>query len=427
LPSELIDLSYDLEVNENGSATTSNTFTVSLTAPPLSDVTVSFELSSPALTIEPSVLVFDYQNYDLPRTVTVASAATEDFTDQGSGYAVTVSTTVQSADKIQDCKRAGRSFCGQAVAYDGYSVDDLTTHVVDDDTAGLAVSESSLEATFDNYGDAHSYAYFTVALTSQPAAEGSNVLVALHGVDDSYAVVSAQRAGEALFQAGTELNFTHANWNSSVTVAVAVGAPHTNRPMCDTGEGSTDGGHTCGILTAADGTLRYTLTFDTSGSGDATYGSLDTTPSSSGGGGPSVAITGSVLYDATEPPALVSAQFGDLLNSVTLKFDMDTDRARTHDLGPTFKCHNVLSLSAAEARTLFGANSECSFAKPDILKVVFGSGATLSLGDNIGITNHAVGQIAGSLLVSHCPISFMRTLLFLCVTPFSFFFLYRIE
>jgi hypothetical protein len=64
--------------------TTTNTFTVSLTAPPLSDVTVSFELSSPALTIEPSVLVFDYQNYDLPRTVTVASAATEDFTDQAS-------------------------------------------------------------------------------------------------------------------------------------------------------------------------------------------------------------------------------------------------------------------------------------------------------------------------------------------------------
>jgi hypothetical protein len=343
--------------------------------------------------------VFTHENYDLPRTVTVASAATEDFTDQGSGYAVTLSTEVQSADKIQDCKRAGRSFCGQAVAYDGYSVDDLTAFVVDDDTAGLAVSESSLEATFDNYGDAHSYAYFTVALMSQPAAKGSDVVVTLQGVDDSFAVLSTRRAGEmlALEAEGSDITFTHANWNSPVTVAVAVSAPKTNRPMCN-GAGSTDGGHTCGALTAADGILRYTLTFDTSGSGDATYKALDTTTTSTDTdtttSGPwSVAITGSVVYDATEPPALVSAQFGDLLNSVTLKFDMDTDRARTHGLGPTFKCHEVLSLTWAQARALFGVNSECSFAKPDSLKVVFGNGATLSPGDELGIRNHAVGYI----------------------------------
>jgi hypothetical protein len=78
------------------------------------------------------------------------------------------------------------------------------------------------------------------------------------------------------------------------------------------------------------------------------------------------------VYDAAEPPKVISARFVDELNGLSVRFDKPTDRAGR---AGSFSCSALLT--AASLDELFGRGSGCKFASPSELHVTFGAGATV--------------------------------------------------
>jgi hypothetical protein len=134
-------------------------------------------------TVAPELLTFTPDSWDVAQSVTVTGA--DDKVDDGD---VTYGITLGPADSTDD-------------AYDGLDPGDLTLANVDDDTAGITVSEIRGDTT-----EAGQEAAFTVVLDSRPLAD---VVISMASSDATEGMSSP-----------ASLTFTPDNWETPQTVGV---------------------------------------------------------------------------------------------------------------------------------------------------------------------------------------------------------------
>ena len=164
-----------LSVNEGATGT----YTVKLTAQPGAIVTVSIAPpGGSGVTVSPAVLTFTTDNWSTAQTVTVTAAHDDDLAND----MVTLTHTATGTGN------------------DTPDVEEVKVTVVDDDTAAITVSPTTLSV---NEGATGTY---TVKLAAQPSA---NVTVSVTGHNSSDVSVSP-----------ATLTFTSANWSTAQTVTV---------------------------------------------------------------------------------------------------------------------------------------------------------------------------------------------------------------
>ena len=163
-----------LEPDEGGIAS----YMVSLSSEPTAEVTVTITgQASTDLTLDKSSLTFTTSNWSTAQTVTVTAAQDDDAEDD------TVPLTHTAA---------GGDYAGLTV--------ELEVTIDDDDSAGLVLSEETLEP------DEGGIASYTVSLSSEPTAE---VTVTITG-----------QASTDLTLDKSSLTFTTSNWSTAQTVTV---------------------------------------------------------------------------------------------------------------------------------------------------------------------------------------------------------------
>ena len=164
-----------LSVGEAGSGD----FTVKLATQPSADVSVSvLSDDMAAATVSPASLSFTTANWDTTQTVTVRGVDDPDTADES--VMVSLSAT-------------GGGYVGKTAS--------VSVSVMDDDTANLVVSASTLSVGEAGSGD------FTVKLATQPSAD---VSVSVSSDDTGAATVSP-----------ASLSFTAADWDMEQTVTVS--------------------------------------------------------------------------------------------------------------------------------------------------------------------------------------------------------------
>jgi hypothetical protein len=341
-------------VSENGANVSS--FTIALTTVPLSSVEVAFTSRFGYVSLSPSSITFDYTNYDEATTVTVS--AVDDDIDRGNWYGDWIITTVSSDDSWYECDEALRPVCGQAAKYNNLTVSVMNSTIKDDDTAGVTVSKTSVSTTYNNFGNALTSGTYTIVLNSQPT---DTVTVSLSGLS---AYCSAD---------DTSITFEPEDWNVPVTVTVTCTAATTDRPVCASGNRYCDG--------ISDRMERITHTATSS---DPFYDSIDISD---------VKVHADVVYDLTDPPRVTVARFGNLLASVSITFNRATDRA---GYTGTFACSKFLGLTATQVKTYFGSGASCAFTSTSILKITFGSAATVVPYDEFAIRDLMLQTSASS-------------------------------
>ena len=158
-------------------------YTVVLHTQPTGDVTVTVGgVGGTDVSVSPAALTFTADDWDAAQTVTVTAGEDDDAVDEA---LATITHTVSGAD------------------YGSMTAADVTVTVVDDDTAGVTVSPSSLRISEGNAGS------YTVVLHTQPAGV---VTVTVGGVGGSDVSVSP-----------TALTFTADDWDAAQTVVVSAG------------------------------------------------------------------------------------------------------------------------------------------------------------------------------------------------------------
>ena len=278
-----------LSVGEAGSGD----FMVNLATQPSADVSVSVSSDdTAAATVSPASLSFTTANWDTTQTVTVSGVDDPDTANES----VTVSLSAMDG-----------GYGGQTAS--------VSVSVMDDDTANLVVSASTLSVGEADSGD------FTVKLATQPSA---GVSVSVSSDDTGAATVSP-----------ASLSFTTANWNTAQTVTVSgVNDPDTAEESVTVSLSATGGGY--GSKTASvsvsvmdDDTANLvvsesTLNVGEAGSGDFTV-NLATQPSA----GVSVSVSSGDTGAATVSPASLSftAADWDMEQTVTVSGVDDPDTA----------------------------------------------------------------------------------------------------
>ncbi len=158
--------------------------TVRLTSQPTSSLV--FSLSSSDVTegtIQPTSIVFTSSNWNQPQQISIFGV--DDFVDDGDiAYSIVTGAALSNDPN-----------------YSGLNPVDLSVTNIDNDTAGLVITESGGSTNVTEGGVSDSY---TVRLASQPIA---NVTVNVG-------------AGGQLTTSPTSLTFTPANWNVNQTVTV---------------------------------------------------------------------------------------------------------------------------------------------------------------------------------------------------------------
>ena len=166
-----------LEVGEGADAS----YTVKLSAEPLADVTVRIEgASGTDLTLDRSRLTFTPSTWSTAQTVTVSAG--------------------EDADSADDEATLTHTASGAAT---GSVSKDLDVTVVDDETAGIVLSESSLEVGEGADGS------YTVKLSAEPSAD---VTVRIEGASGTDLTLDSSR-----------LTFTPSTWSTAQTVTVSAG------------------------------------------------------------------------------------------------------------------------------------------------------------------------------------------------------------
>jgi hypothetical protein len=162
-----------------GAASTS--YTVTLEAAPLANVTISVA-SDGQSTVNPSELLFTPANWDRPQSVTVT--ARDDAVAEGD-HTSTINHSAASLD----------------ANYNGLPIDTVAVAIADNDTAGIVLANTA-DLTTSEAGDTAS---FTARLQSQPTAD---VRLVLSSDQDEGRVSPA------------ELLFTAATWDTAQTVTI---------------------------------------------------------------------------------------------------------------------------------------------------------------------------------------------------------------
>ena len=162
---------------------TSATYTVFLSARPTSDVVITVSSDNSDVTVDRATLTFRPSNWDTAQTVTVSAAQDAD--------------AANDAASITHAVDASRS----AYEYDGVPNYVLPVTVVDDDTAGVTVSKSTLPL------DEGTSAAYTVVLDALPVSDVV-IGITISGSPD----VTVDRA---------TLTFSPSNWDTAQTVTVS--------------------------------------------------------------------------------------------------------------------------------------------------------------------------------------------------------------
>ncbi|MBF0491558.1 MAG: FG-GAP repeat protein [Deltaproteobacteria bacterium] len=168
-------------VTEGGNT---DTFTVLLSTQPISDVTITMHPDSQVTTNPPS-LTFTASNWNQVQTVTVT--AVDDHLAQGNHTGL-ISPSASSGDS----------------AYNAIGVNPITVSIIDNDSAGVTLTQSNGSTTVVEGGATDSY---TIALTSQPTSD----------------VVITVNAGSGVTASPTSLTFTSGNsgnWSTPQMVTV---------------------------------------------------------------------------------------------------------------------------------------------------------------------------------------------------------------
>eukprot|EP00615_Pteridomonas_danica_P008493 CAMPEP_0114362562 /NCGR_PEP_ID=MMETSP0101-20121206/25756_1 /TAXON_ID=38822 ORGANISM="Pteridomonas danica, Strain PT" /NCGR_SAMPLE_ID=MMETSP0101 /ASSEMBLY_ACC=CAM_ASM_000211 /LENGTH=378 /DNA_ID=CAMNT_0001508459 /DNA_START=249 /DNA_END=1381 /DNA_ORIENTATION=- len=224
-----------LWLSENG--VNSSSFTITLVTEPLSKVWLSFSSRFGDVSFDPSGITFDYNNFS--DVVSVAVYAVDDDIDQGKWHGDSILTSVTSYDSWFECDEVVGRVCGQAAVYGNYTgVSPMNVTIKDDDVAGVTLSTTFSNATYDNYGDALTDASYTIVLTSEPT---ETVTVTLSGLG-SYSSPS-----------DATVSFTAADWDTPVTVTVSCDASTTDRPVC------ASGNRFCAALDGRTETVAHTV------------------------------------------------------------------------------------------------------------------------------------------------------------------------
>ena len=186
----IIESSGSTVVSETAGGDRTDTYTVKLATLPTGSVTVAITSSAPgAATVSPATLTFTPSDWNSGQTVTVTGV--EDSVDQGGSRRAIISHSATSRD----------------ANYNTIIIADVRATVVDDDTAGVSISESSgATAVSEAAGAGHSDSY-TVALDTRPT---SSVTVEVVSGDSGAATVRP-----------ATLRFSTTNWNSGQTVTVS--------------------------------------------------------------------------------------------------------------------------------------------------------------------------------------------------------------
>ena len=354
-----------LVVAESGATTT---FTVALSNQPLSEVTVSFSSTNSKLSFSPASVMFHWDAYNIPQTVTVS--ALDDSIDQGEDHTDTVTATVSSADDLEDCI----SNCLTSRRFNGVPVSNmpLAATIMDNDVAGILFSSSKVNATFDNFGDSLVAGVYKISLNSKPTAP---VVIGLSGLG-AYSTFDSSTVANGLVTIQPDM------WQDGVEVSVLATAPTTSRPVC------SSGGRYCATLGTASNpyTRLETVQNKLSNTADPYYAVFGN------GTGVQVSVRTSVAFDVSEPPAVQQALFTDLLNEVSITFDMDTGRG---GLSGQFACSEVFTSTASSLTTLFGTGGFCSWADDNLLVITFGSEPTVVPGATLTIKNLLIQAISG--------------------------------
>ncbi len=176
LPADGMISRRTVNVAEGGATAT---YEVELTAAPTADVTIT-PVPDGQVTVSPATLTFTPATWNVSQTVTV-TAVDDDVAEEDHTGTVT---------HVASSSRA---------AYDGILISSVTATIVDDDTAGVTISPTSV-----NVEEGGVTAAYTVVLTSQPTQP-----VTITVSPDAQLSVSA-----------TALTFTAANWNVAQSVTV---------------------------------------------------------------------------------------------------------------------------------------------------------------------------------------------------------------
>ena len=160
-----------------------DTYSVVLLVQPSSDVTVTVT-PDPQVTALPGTLVFTPGNWSTSQTITVA--AVDDAVDEPSPHLGVISHAASSSDS----------------GFNGIAVRSVAANVTDNDTAGVAISQSGGGTNISEAGATDSY---TVVLTSQPVFD-----VTISVNPDAQVSVSPSM-----------LTFTPGNWLSPQTVTIS--------------------------------------------------------------------------------------------------------------------------------------------------------------------------------------------------------------
>ncbi len=160
------------------------TFTVKLTSEPVADVTIDVSSSDESEgTVSPASLTFTSTNWNGLQTVTV-TGVDDAVVDGHQSYTVALSEAVSSDGN-----------------YNGMNPLDVSVINIDDDTAGVTLSDISGDTTEEG-----KTATFTVNLRSEPTAD---VTIDVSSSDESEGTVSP-----------ASLTFTSTNWSGLQTVTV---------------------------------------------------------------------------------------------------------------------------------------------------------------------------------------------------------------
>ena len=165
-----------LEVTEGGS----QSYTVVLNTEPAADVTVVVAVPEDAeVAVDETTLTFTADNWNTPQTVTVTATHDDDaITDEP----VLLTHAVSGGD------------------YEGVTAAEVEVTITEDDTAGVTISTDALEVAEGETGQ------YIIVLDTEPTAD---VTVAIQVPDNADMAVDQ-----------TALTFTADNWNTAQTVTV---------------------------------------------------------------------------------------------------------------------------------------------------------------------------------------------------------------
>ena len=162
-----------LNINEGSTVT----YTVVLDTRPSGNVTVTPSSSGDADVTVSDALTFSNSNWNIPQTVTVSAAEDSD----ASNDAATITHAVSGA------------------GYDSVPAASVQVTVIDNDTRGITISESTLNI------DEGSTVTYTVVLDTQPTSD---------------VTVTPSSSGDADVTVSDALTFSNSNWNTPQTVTV---------------------------------------------------------------------------------------------------------------------------------------------------------------------------------------------------------------